>query len=156
MSKKLLLPVFCLIFALTACSVMDVYSDDSRIASISNSYNLTNYSQEQSEHRIEGTVGKFHGMDTIWSFDSEEDTEVSMTYRIDLQEGKLKLALIAPDGTVSVIDEFTDPGDGSEQEVKVSIKKGLNRIKMVGQEAAFEWHIEMEQGKFGELGMDSD
>ena len=45
------------------------------------------------------------GMDTIWNFDTEEDSVIDITYTLHVSSGKIKLVLISSEGEVSIIAE---------------------------------------------------
>jgi hypothetical protein len=66
-------------------------------------------------------------METLWSIKSDHNKNVLIEYTSQIKKGKLKLVLIHPDDTIKTIFE----GDG-ESTVNVPVKKGNNRIKIIG------------------------
>ncbi len=60
-----------------------------------------------------------------------EDMDIEVTSFFDLKEGKFKLVHIAPDGTVSTLNDT-----GEKSTVSVTMPKGRNMIKIVGQAAS--------------------
>ncbi|MDE7340915.1 MAG: M56 family metallopeptidase [Lachnospiraceae bacterium] len=60
-----------------------------------------------------------------------EDMDIEVTSFFDLKEGKFKLVHIAPDGTVSTLNDT-----GAKSTVTVTMPKGRNMIKIVGQAAS--------------------
>jgi len=59
-----------------------------------------------------------------------EETDIEVTSSFDLKEGKFKLVHIAPDGTVSTLNDT-----GEKSTVTVTMPKGRNVIKLAGQAA---------------------
>lgn len=93
-------------------------------------------------------------MDTIWTYESEDDIEIEMTYLLKLKKGKAKLVLISPDGTLTNTIEVNKDSVLEDYAVnKLSIKKGINRIKLVAADyAKIEFDIGIDYGTFSELG----
>lgn len=60
-----------------------------------------------------------------------EDTDIEVTSSFDLKEGRFKIVHIAPDGTISILNDT-----GEKNTVAVTMPKGRNVIKIVGQAAA--------------------
>lgn len=111
MNKKILWVIMILlVLGLSGCRtnpMLAVYNDDSKIASDSNSYNLINDEQSIENQNYEGSIEKFEGMDTIWTYDAMEDITLDMAYQVSVHTGKMKLVLIAPDDTLTTIVEVT-------------------------------------------------
>jgi outer membrane lipoprotein-sorting protein len=131
----------------------EIYSDNIRIAQSNDSYMTTGWSGRPSgnEYSVSAT---FTGMDTIWRYDAENDIDVELAYLLSVsQGGKAKLVLITPDDEVIILSENTDNTQNAEMEYQtVSLKKGNNRIKIVGYDKSkleFKLHIEV-----GTLGTD--
>lgn len=78
------------------------------------------------------TVSKFalNGSDSVRIAYADEDTDVKIDSSFQLLKGKFKIVHIAPDGSVLTIN---DTGEGINR--TVTMKKGRNVIKMVGQGA---------------------
>lgn len=152
--KKALAVVFIMMLVLTGCSMGSIYSNEEKIASDNNSYNLDVKEQKIDGHKFTGNI-EFEGMDTIWKYQAEEDSLIDITYLIKLTAGKAKLVLISPDGDVIDIVEITDKSDLMEASTtSLSLKKGENRIKLVATDnAKISFEIEIEVGDFFELGM---
>lgn len=158
--KKLILLFLAMLFVLTGCftgainDMGEIYSNDEKISSDTNTYNL-NYIKNQTidMQRFVGDI-EFDGMDTIWKYNAEKDIEIDMSYLLTLSQGTAKLVLIQPDGTVVNITETTKDSDITELQVaSLSLKEGENRIKLVAKNKArisFEFIIEM--GDFFEFG----
>lgn len=140
---------------LTGCSynpMLAIYDNDTKIASDSNSYSLTNCEQVQRDRHFTASVGKMEGMDTVWTFDAEEDTTVDITYKINVSSGKMKLVLINPEKEVTVIVECDSEMEEFVQET-LDIKKGHNRIKIVaGENTGFDIDFTISNGGLKELG----
>lgn len=157
--KKIILKILiCTIaFILLGCKgnpALSVYDDEAKISSETNSYNLDEAEQNIDSHNFVGNIGKFEGMDTIWYYESDKDTQIDMKYKIKVTSGKVKLVLISPDATTTTLVEITDSSDLTDYAVNnLTIKKGENKIKMVaGKNTNLEFDISIEEGEFGELG----
>ena len=153
--KKWLVSAIVWVLLLAGCSgsqVAAVYEDDSRISSDVNSYNLSGASQEVEGTACHISVEKMEGMDTLWSCETEADTEMQVSCQMNLESGKLKLVLISPDGTLTTLAESTTPGEKTE-ETTVSLPKGESRMKLVaGEDTQFDLTVSVSEGEFRELG----
>jgi hypothetical protein len=134
--------------------MLAVYNDDSKIASDSNSYNLINDEQSIENQNYEGSIEKFEGMDTIWTYDAMEDINLDIEYQVSVHTGKMKLVLIAPDDTLTTIVEVTPKNTMKNIEnTTLELKKGKNRIKVVGgKNTKLDLDISIPEGEFSNLG----
>lgn len=132
--KILLILLVCVV--LTGCSnsfAQKEYSSTEKIVE-----NEDRYAKENSVfNSIEGgyslEVTKFDGRETLWSEIIEEDKEIELKIRMSLSDGTAKIVHIDEDGNVTTIIECTPESttDGYITQT-VSLKIGLNRIKIVG------------------------
>lgn len=155
--KKLVSIVVIVTLVLTGCSsnrMSSIYNNEEKIVSETNSYNLNEADQSIEEQKLSGLV-EFEGMDTIWTFDSEEDTKIDMTYMFKVTNGKAKLVLVSPDDTLTTLVETTKDSEVNDDTVnQISVKKGLNRIRLVAaNNAKIEFDINIDYGTFDEIGM---
>lgn len=155
--KKLVSIVVIALVVLTGCSsnyMSSIYNDEEKLVSETNSYNLNESDQKIEEQKFSGTV-EFEGMDTIWTFNSEEDTEIDMKYLFKVTRGKAKLVLITPDESLITMIETSKNSELKDYAVnKIPVKKGLNRIRLVAaNNAKIEFDINIDYGTFDELGM---
>lgn len=154
--KSLILAVL-LMGCLTACAsnpMTAVYNDDAKIASQSNTYNLINCEQDIEGQNYKANIEKIEGMDTVWTYEATEDETVELTYFVSVYSGKVKLVLIAPDNSLTVITEMT-PETKSEdvQTCMLDLQQGENRIKIVGAEnTKVDVDLTIPKGNFCELG----
>ncbi len=136
MKKKVGVIFLCIVMLLTGCTSVDVtevYDNDKKIASQSNTYNKVNYKMSEKNGTITLSCEVFEGMDTIWSYTASEDMEVDIRYSLKLESGKTKLVQILPDGTLETIVEVTGESEGVEGiEKTLQLKEGKNRIKIIG------------------------
>lgn len=141
---------------LTGCTVSSIYSNEDKIISGTNTFNLSEEEQTIEGQKFIAEV-QFGGMDTIWICEAGADYEVDIDYSLDLSEGKAKLVLISADGTIAdIVESEFEEEDTSEKigTMTLSLKKGENRIKLIAidkSEVSFE--IEIEDGEFYKLGM---
>lgn len=129
------------------------YSKDSEIASDNNSFNLNTSEQALDETGYTGKL-EFEGMDTVWKYDADKDTEVEIGYLLSVDEGKAKLVLISPTGKIQTIVENIEATKQKElQTIKIKVEKGINRIKLVAADKAkIEMKLQASQGKLDDVG----
>ena len=129
-----------------------IYDNEQKIASDTNSYNLDEVEQTLENGHFVASAEKMEGMDTIWTFESEDEKSVDITYSINVTSGKLKMVLINSNGEVHVISECDYEMDEPIQEI-LDVGKGNNRIKIVaGKNTKFDIDISIPEGEFKELG----
>lgn len=145
-----------LVWGLTACAsnaMLDVYDDNLKIASDSNTYSLVNYEQIIEGHNCRATIEKFGGMDTVWTYHAAKDEMAELTYLISVYSGKMKLVLIAPDNSLTTIAEITPESKQEDfQTYMLNLKEGENRIKIVGEDTKLDIELSIPIGEFLELG----
>ena len=132
-----------------------IYNDNEKISSNTNSFNLDIEKQNIEGQKFNGVIKKIEGMDTIWTYESDKNMELDMTYLLNVISGKVKLVLIAPDSSVTNLIEVTKESDVIDYATNtLQIKKGFNRIKIVADKnTSFEFDISIPNGEFKELGM---
>jgi hypothetical protein len=131
-----------------------VYDSDRAIASSSNSYNLTDYTGNQNGNTVSGSAEKLEGMDTVWSYEAEEEKEVTLSWKLNVSSGKAKFVLINPDGELTTLVECF-AGEDSEQSSSgtFEIKQGENRVKLVGAEnTSLEYEFTADEGEVSSFG----
>ena len=76
---------------------------------------------------------KFDGRQTLWTKTLEDDEEINIKIKLSLSEGTAKIVHVDGDGHVTTIIECT-PDDCVEDDIvkTVSLKRGLNKIKIIG------------------------
>ncbi|EHI97276.1 putative lipoprotein [Clostridium sp. DL-VIII] len=131
-----------------------IYDDNEKISSTTNSYSLNGIEQSINGQQFRANIKRIEGMDTLWTYESDEDRELDMTYLISVTSGKLKLVLISPDNSVTNIIERTNQLNMSNYDINtLHIKKGLNRIKLVaGKDTSAQLDITIPDGKLKKLG----
>lgn len=143
---------------LVGCSknyMASIYNDNEKISSDANSFNLDVDKQSIDGQKSKGVIKKIEGMDTIWTYESDKDMELDMTYLLNVVSGKLKLVLISPDSSVTTLIERSKESEVVDYATNtLQIKKGLNRIKIVANKnTSIEFNIIIPNGQFNELGM---
>ena len=122
-----------------------VYNDSNKIASVSDTWGLDESNQTIEPGIYKGSL-KLSGSGTIWTYDSSSDIDLKVPYILSVKSGKAKIVLISPDNMVVTLIESTSKAtmEGTTS-LTVPIKKGNNRIKLVGYEKSdvdIELHIE--------------
>lgn len=131
-----------------------IYDNDKQISRTTNSFSIESDDQTLNDTELKGTVKKMVGMDKVWTYDSDEDSDIDITYMFKVKSGKVKLALIHPDDSVETIVETTKDSEVSDTATStLHLKKGTNRIKIVAAEdTSFEFDINVPKGKLKKLG----
>ncbi|WP_419727572.1 hypothetical protein [Terrisporobacter petrolearius] len=159
MNKNKYVMIFIVLsMVLVGCSknyMTSIYNDNEKISSNTNSFNLDVDKQSIDGQEFKGVIKKIEGMDTIWTYESDKDIELDMTYLLNVVSGKLKLVLISPDSSVTTLIERNKESEVVDYATNtLQIKKGLNRIKMVANKNTnIEFNIIIPNGEFKELGM---
>lgn len=159
MNKNKYVMIFIVLsIVLVGCSknhIDSVYNDNEKISSNTNSFNLDVDKQSIDGQEFKGVIKKIEGMDTIWTYESNKDMELDMTYLLNVASGKLKLVLISPDNSVTTLIERSKESEVVDCATNtLQIKKGLNRIKLVANKnTRIEFNIIIPNGEFKELGM---
>lgn len=130
-----------------------IYDNDSKIASEGNSYNYyRDVKQDFDESDFTASVRGMDGMDTIWSYDCDSDSEIQINFDMANNVGDVKLVLISPDGELKTILECTNE-ETFEGSKSLNIKKGENRIKVVARDKAkFDVSLNIDKGSFERMG----
>lgn len=71
-----------------------------------------------------------NGADSLLIVNASEEADIQVETSFELLEGQFKIVCIAPDGSISIIDDT-----GLKTRKDVSLQKGRNVVKMVGQGA---------------------
>ena len=132
--KYVLLVILCL--CLTGCYneyAETEYEDTEKIAATGDRYSkeISVFNHVNGEYIL--TVSKFDGRETLWTKSYKEASEVMLEVSLVLSEGQAKLVHIDEEDNVTTIVECTPENCAEEAvTVPVAIKKGKNRLKIVG------------------------
>lgn len=135
--------------------INSLYSDESKISSNNNSYSLNDIKQTVSKQEYTGQI-EFSGMDTIWRFNAESESEVKISYSLSVTNGIAKLILINPNGELETIVESNEIVEGDDLvSTTLVLKKGQNRIKLVGKDnAQIDLQFKVSDGEIYKVGFD--
>jgi hypothetical protein len=134
----------------SACDNNATYDDDAKIAKTGDSSSSSMSSSSSIGNNYKKTI-TLTGTQTIWRYNAKDDEDVAMSYMLSVTKGgKAKLVLITPDSEVITLIENTDNTTYDEMQTHtVSVKKGVNRIKIVGYESPrIELKMHIESGRF--------
>ena len=154
--RKMIVGTLLVVFLLSGCSnaMADIYDNESKITSDTNSFNLDGIEQEIEGNSYNATIEKMEGMDTVWTLDTEEETTVDISYDITLYNGKIKVALIYPDGELTTLAECKSSQDNSSNSTSLTLPQGEYRIKIIaGENTKFDISLSITDGSFHELGL---
>ena len=154
--RKMIVGTLLVVFLLSGCSnaMADIYDNESKITSDTNSFNLDGIEQEIEGNSYNATIEKMEGMDTVWTLDTEEETTVDISYDITLYNGKIKVALIYPDGELTTLAECKSNQDNSSNSTSLTLPQGEYRIKIIaGENTKFDISLSITDGSFHELGL---
>lgn len=108
----------------------DVYDNDLLLADKDIQDNWGAYNYRGGGNKIKASGFVLYGSDTFLLAYADKDVNVKITSSFTLSEGKFKIIYIAPDKSIYTINET-----GAETTQTISMKKGRNVLKMVGQGA---------------------
>ena len=154
--RKMIVGTLLVVFLLSGCSnaMADIYDNESKITSDTKSFNLDGIEQEIEGNSYNATIEKMEGMDTVWTLDTEEETTVDISYDITLYNGKIKVALIYPDGELTTLAECKSNQDNSSNSTSLTLPQGEYRIKIIaGENTKFDISLSITDGSFHELGL---
>lgn len=154
--RKMIVGTLLVAFLLAGCSnaMADVYDNESKISSNTNSFNLNGIEQEIAGNSYTATIEKMEGMDTVWTLDTEEEITVDIAYDITLYSGIVKVVLISPDGELTTLAECISDQDNSSNNTSLSLPQGEYRIKIIaGENTKFDISLSITDGSFHELGL---
>lgn len=154
--RKMIVGTLLVVFLLSGCSnaMADIYDNESKITSDTNSFNLDGIEQEIEGNSYNATIEKMEGMDTVWTLDTEEETTVDISYDITLYNGKVKVVLIYPDGELTTLAECKSNQDNSSNSTSLTLPQGEYRIKIIaGENTKFDISLSITDGSFHELGL---
>ncbi|SDB12843.1 hypothetical protein SAMN02910298_00665 [Pseudobutyrivibrio sp. YE44] len=155
MKRFCLLKLFLISTLLVACSrnpMAAIYDNDSKIASQGNSYNYyQTVDQNINDSDFTASVHGMDGMDTVWTYNADTDSDAQITYDISLKSGNVKLVLISPDDTLETIFEITNKENINGAKT-LSLPKGKNSIKLVSKDKAeFDISFCIDKGDYEKL-----
>ena len=150
--------IIALLLCITVVSVLGcdlnainaIYSDDAKLAGNADSSASKLYSSKSvgNDFSLSATMT---GSKKVWDYNASADTDVTISYLLSVSSGgKAKLVLITPDSEVIIIIENTDNTTATEmQSQTLALKKGNNRIKIVGYESPkISLKLHIETGRF--------
>lgn len=138
---------------LTGCNNSEInqwYNNDSKIAKDTDRYAIdtSNRSAENGLYKGKTTLT---GTLTVWEYTARADEMLVVPYNFTVSKGNAKLVHISEDKTVTTMLEKTEKGSDIAQKgtIKIPLKKGLNRLKLVGQHAAtYSIELNIQKGTF--------
>lgn len=92
-------------------------------------YQWFNEYYSYSDNKLTCSEMFLHGSKSVLIIYAESDVQIQVNSSFTVAEGKFKLVSIAPDKTISLIDDT-----GTDGKYSITLQKGRNVIKMVGQE----------------------
>lgn len=110
-----------------------MYDDDALIAEDSESDWWRAWTYAGGDGSVAAQNFTFNGSDTLWILYANKETILEVSSAFSLQGGRFKVVCVGPDQTVQTLNE-----SGEMNTVKITLPKGRNVIKMVGQKARLE------------------
>lgn len=126
-----------------------LYNNNSEIAKDYNSFSLNRCEETVDKNVYKGKL-KLTGHIIIWDYESDTDLDLEVPYKLLVKKGKAKIVLISPDNKVVTLIENTSKSSNKENtSIKLPIKKGNNRIKLVGfDNADIQVELHIDRGTF--------
>ena len=121
--------------------------------SVLDSFNILDESMETISSGIYKGRLILSGSATIWTYESSSDFDLKVPYSFSVKSGKAKIVLVSPDNTFVNLIESTDKStiEGTTS-LTIPIKKGNNRIKLVGyKKADIDIELHIEKGTFSKI-----
>lgn len=107
----------------------EFYDNDEILAGKDIFGNWQAYNYVKNNHqKLSASSLKLFGSESFAIVYAERDTDVQITSSFDIPDGKFKIIHVAPDGSVVTLNDT-----GAETTQTVTMKKGRNVLKMVGQ-----------------------
>lgn len=113
--------------------VESAFADDKLLAGEDIQVYMVAYTYIGGNRKLRASHLYLHGSDTIVIVYAERDVDVQIKTSFTVSEGKFKVVSIAPDGSVTTLNET-----GKETWNTITLHKGRNAIKMIGLEAHLE------------------
>ena len=110
------------------------YDSDEMIAGVDRNDLWMAYNYSGGGDTVKCSGFGFNGSDSIRIIYVKEDTTVEISSEFNIIEGKFKIVHVAPDYSVSVLNET-----GESNTVSIQLKEGRNVIKMVGRAAKIKY-----------------
>ncbi len=142
MKNKVCLGFFLLLLLVTfnGCTLdtgkADIYNDNEKIARDGDNYTYVGRNESGSKNEITVKYGKFSGAETIWTIESEGNSEVIIKYDSKVESGDFKGVLINPQKHIEDILVGTESGEKT-----IKLTEGKYRFKFVGDKAKGEIEI---------------
>lgn len=114
-------------------NAFQMYDDDTLIAGNSESDIWYAHSYKGGGQSVECRKFQLNGSDELWIMYANKETTLEISSSFTLQGGRFKIVQVTPDGTVRVLNE-----NGEKHVEEITLSKGRNRFKIVGQEARLE------------------
>ena len=139
MKKVLTVLILCLfVISLSGCGDLnEKYDDNEALVKSGDSNSTRGASSTKIGNRLSVLRTTMTGSRTLWRYSTNNDIDVTFSYSLSVTDGgKAKLVLITPDDEVIILAENTDNTTYNEMHSQtVSLRKGTNRIKIVGYDA---------------------
>lgn len=130
------LAVLFMCIMLTGCSngfAQKEYNAIDKIEEVKDRYAAESYVFSPIDGGYSLVVARFDGRETLWTKTLEDNKDIEIEIKLSLSKGTAKVVHIDEDGGVLTILECTEDNSADGYVAKtVSLKKGLNRIKIVG------------------------
>lgn len=110
-----------------------IYDDNTLIAGNCESDVWRAHSYKGGGKSVECRKFQLNGSDILWIMYANKETTLEISSVFTLQKGRFKIVQVTPDGMVHVLNE-----NGEKTKEEVTLSKGRNCFKIVGQEARLE------------------
>lgn len=107
-----------------------MYDDDALIAEDSENDCWRAWTYVGGDGSVKAQKFMLNGSDTLWILYANKETALELSSVFDLYDGRFKIVCVKPDQSVQTLNE-----GGEENTVKITLPKGRNVIKIVGQKA---------------------
>jgi len=139
MKRIIAMFILCLtVISLSGCGNLNyAYDNNATIVKSGDSSSTSGAGSTKIGNQLSVSTATMTGSRTLWRYNADSDVDVTFSYSLSVTAGgKAKLVLITPDNEVTILTENINKTTNSEmQSQTISLKKGNNRIKVVGYDA---------------------
>jgi len=120
----------------------DIYDNDMYIAQEGDNFSFYNRVGEEDEKHIDIKFNGFYGAQTIWAIQTEENSDINLSFDSIIKSGDFKVVLITPEQELISITEQDNNGT-----FKINVSPGKYKIKIVGKNASGNLRIDLSENK---------
>lgn len=115
-----------------------IYDSEKRIAEEGDSFFFSNRTGKADGKHIDMEYKMFYGVKVLWVIEAEDNSEIELSYDLQVKEGEFKIVLVTPKAEIINIAEQSKKGS-----FNIDASEGKYSIKIVGRKAAGNIQIDL-------------